>query len=122
MKKELFYFNEFVIACSDSKFFCVFYAAFPVCGRRDSAEMIVSFVVGFAKKRIFDHRLCIYRICTCSIESHRVEGGEEAYVRNNGSVIFCVAVAVWGNIDHKADMEVWTSVDNSFCIFCDFAV
>lgn len=56
-------------------------------------------------------RLFIYGIDTCHIQSNRVKRGEHANIKDNRHVIFIVAVTVWGYINHKADMEIW-SVNN----------
>ena len=84
--------------------------------------MVMAFMVCFCKKRIGIDRLCIDCICAGNVKSNRIKGSEESDIRYDSSIVFCMAVTVRRNIDHKTDMKIRASVDNCLGIFGNFAV
>ena len=118
----LFDYNQLIFICAKADLFGMFNAGSPVCGGKHGSEVVVTFVVCFRKAGIGDHRLGIYCICACNVKSHRVKGGKESHIRNNGCVVFGVAVTVRRYVDHQVNVKSRASVNNSLCVFCDFAV
>ena len=97
---------------------------FPVSLRENGVEMVVVmfFFRHLSQKTVLDLRLCIDRVSAGHIQGYRVKGSEHTDVWHNGRVIFRMAVAVRGHIDHKADVEIGASVHNGFCVLCNLAV
>ena len=118
----LFDYNQLIFICAKADLFGMFNAGSPVCGGKHGSEVVVTFVVCFRKAGIGDHRLGIYCICACNVKSHRVKGGKESHIRNNGCIVFGVAVTVRRYVDHQVNVKSRASVNNSLCVFCDFAV
>ena len=117
----LFDYNELIFICAKADLFGMFNAGSPVCGGKHGSEVVVTFVVCFRKAGIGDHRLGIYCICACNVKSHRVKGGKESHIRNNGCVVFGVAVTVRRYVDHQVNVKSRASVKNTpLCIlrFC----
>lgn len=56
------------------------------------------------------------------IECQRIERSKHTKIWKDRYVIFTVAVAVRGDVNNQGNMEVWTSIHNSFCVFCHTAV
>ena len=79
-------------------------------------------MIGFCQKASRNDRLSIDCIRTGHIQCNRVKGCKESHIRNNGSVIFSMAVTVRGNVDDQRNMEIRTSVDDSLGVFGDLAV
>ena len=61
-------------------------------------------------------------ICTCLIQCNRVKTCKHSDIRKNCCVIFSMAVTVRADILYQRYMETWTSMTDSLCIFCHFAV
>jgi hypothetical protein len=57
-----------------------------------------------------------------SVERKRVCRGKHAYVRQNGRIVFRVAIAVGGNVHYKRDVEARSAVYHGFCVLCHTAV
>src|SRR5699024_8488143 len=53
------------------------------------------------------------------VQGHGIEGGEHTHVRQDGQVVFGVAVAVGGHVHHQADVEVGTAVQHGLGILGD---
>ena len=77
-------------------------------------------MIHFPQKTALDDRLSIDCICAGNIKSNRVKGSEESDIRYDSSIVFCMAVTVRRNIDHKTDMKIRASVDNYLGIFGNF--
>ena len=75
-----------------------------------------------AQNTVRKKRLRIYGICTSHIKSYRIKRSKHSYIWNNGSIILSVAVTVWRYVNYQTDVEMRTVVNNSLCIFCNFAV
>ena len=90
---------------------------FPVRFGRDILEMVVVMIAVFRKDAVRKRFLAVHRIRTRLIQSNRVERSEHSDIRDNRSIIFRVAVTVWGDIHHKTDMELRTAVDNRERVF-----
>ena len=101
----LFDYNQLIFICAKADLFGMFNAGSPVCGGKHGSEVVVTFVVCFRKAGIGDHRLGIYCICACNVKSHRVKGGKESHIRNNGCVVFGVAVTVRRYVDHQVNVK-----------------
>ena len=55
-------------------------------------------------------------------QSYRVKAGKHTDVREDGKVVFTVAVAEWGNVHDKVNMEVGASIHNCFGVLSHFLI
>ena len=118
----LFYLNQLIFAVAHSHFDCVFQAAFPVGVWMRVSEMVVVAVFLFGEDAAADHRLTVDCICAGLIQSDRVKGSEHADVGDNRDIVFRVAVAIRGDVDHQTDVEIGTSVNDCVGVLGDFVV
>ena len=75
---------------------------------------VILILAGFSQKRVRDGRLSVHRVRAGHVQSHRIEGGEEAHIRNNGCVIFRMAVTVRTYVDYEIDVEIGASSMTAF--------
>ena len=68
------------------------------------------------------HGHIVAGVGTGLIQCHRVKACEHAHIRNDGRIVFIVAVAVGRNVDHQADMEIRPVLHHRFCILGHAAV
>ena len=71
-----------------------------------------------SRKRI----LCIACVHAGLIQRNRVEACEHSDIRKDRHIVFTVAVAVRGNVDHQIDMEIRAPIQNRLGILGDFHI
>ena len=98
--------DQMVFLISESQVYGMINGRCPVGVRVCIFEMIVMDMGLFAQYTAVDDRLAVDCIDTGHIQCDRVKGGKHPYIWNDGHIIFCMAVAVRGNVDHKADVEM----------------
>jgi hypothetical protein len=84
------------------------------------AEIVLRHIVG--KLAAGQGLLLQASIHARSVERKRVCRGKHAYVRQNGRIVFRVAIAVGGNVHYKRDVEARSAVYHGFCVLCHTAV
>ena len=67
-------------------------------------------------------RLGDHRVGAGLVQGHGVEGGEHAHVGGDGHVVFPVAVAVGGDVQHQGHVEAGTPVYHGLGVLGDFLV
>lgn len=111
---ELLHFNQLIIPGTQADLFAVFQAGPPLRIGVGIPEVIVVMwavtVQMIAEYRIGQWLRPETGICAGLINSHRIEGGKHANIRQHGSVIGPVAVTDRRHILYQADMEVGTAV------------
>lgn len=122
----LFYGNQLIILASQADFYGVVDAGTPV-GHREGVGKVVVMAVAVGGQFISQlasglNRHGVAGIGTGDVYRYRVEGSEHSHIRDNGQVVFRVAVTIGGNVHDDVDVELGTSLNNRFGILCNLAV
>ena len=124
-----FLFNslQFILSGAQTNLFCLIQSCLPLNIGVGIFEVVVvtvpSWFCQMFSKLAVGHR-CSFQagICTCLIQCNRVKTCKHSDIRKNCCVIFSMAVTVRADILYQRYMETWTSMTDSLCIFCHFAV
>ena len=123
----LFYCDQFIGSGAEADFLSVGETIFPSGFRGCVDEMIVvvteailmhTVIKKASRKRI----LCIACVHAGLIQRNRVEACEHSDIRKDRHIVFTVAVAVRGNVDHQIDMEIRAPIQNRLGILGDFHI
>ena len=115
--------NQLIFVRSDADLSGVVDTASPVGIREDGGKMVVDIrATGVLQCAAPDRLLGIDRVDACHIQGYRVEGCKHANIRYDGQIIFRMAVAVGGDIDDKADVEMLSALQNGLAVFGDLVV
>ena len=98
--------DQMVFLISESQVYGMINGRCPVGVRVCIFEMIVMDMGLFAQYTAVDDRLAVDCIDTGHIQCDRVKGGKLPTFGTMGTSFFSMAVAVRGNVDHKADVEM----------------
>ncbi len=127
MEISLLHYDNLVFPASNANLFCVFQAGLPFRFRCGILEVVVVIYKSFMSHVI--GQLAVWQrgcrkagIRASLVKRQRVEGGKHSDIWKDWRIIFAVAVTVWRYIYDKRNVEVWTSVDNGFGVFCHTAV
>ena len=100
----------------------MFNGGFPVRVGMGVFKMVMVMAAVLFQYASCHNRLAVHGICTGYIQSNRVKGSKHAHIRNNGDIVFRMAVAVRGYIHDQADVEIRPVSKNCLGVFCYFAV
>ena len=95
---------------------------FPVGFRSGTCEVVAAAAMPVCDLAVAAWLLSVDGIGTSLIQSYGIERGKNTNIRNDGGIVFGVAIAVRGNIHHQRNMEVRTVLNYGKCVFCHFAI
>lgn len=119
---ESFHFYQGVVSGSQSKLLGMVKADPPIGVGVVVHQMVMMAALLLAQLGRGDDGHSIHCIHTCLVESHRIEGGKEAHIGDNGQVILAVAVTVGGYFNDQIDVEMGSALANGQRILADLAV
>ena len=76
----------------------------------------------FSELAVLDRCCFEAGICTCLIQSDRIEACKHSDIRKERCIVLSMTVTVRADILNQRDMEMWASVTDCLCIFCHLAV
>ena len=84
--------------------------------------MVVPCMVMLRQYGVGYDRLAVHCVGAGTIQCYGIERSEHPDVRYDSRVIFCMAVAIRGDIHYQADVKTGTAVNHSLCIFRNFFI
>ena len=118
--------DQLILAGANADLLSVLHAGLPVgvgmVGDQQVALRTITFALFIKQDRVEECRLCDDCVGAGLIQCHGVEGGEHAYVRSDGGIVFGVAVAIGGEIQHQRDVEAGTAVHDCLGVLGDLLV
>ena len=115
-------FDKLVLPCADTQLFSVLNSAHPVGFRMVVVEVVIMGVGQLVENAAGQDGLGVCSVSTGHVKGDGVEGAEHTHVRDDGHIVFGVAVTVGGDVHDEADMEVGAILHYCQSVLGDLAV